>query len=369
MMFVRCKCGVRFIAFILFCAFCTTTFMPFSVFANEQYPELGNFPLESDIKIYDADSCIFYMPGGSIRGAYQSNYFYYAAAPNASPAYTTGLDMTCNGVAGGYDNNNKVYNLTMNFQLLLNGSYYTSDVQNNLTLAYKVGEVGHVFASKKLGVGSISLTKVTDQGSDGVMIFNVSVTTDKVIDLTYPIVVSLSSSNQNIGGLTGKNTFFGMARNFSARGVINGDPNVVTNDKLGDILNSINQGNSTLNGVKDSVDNIYNSIQNGDSESNAVSGELDSATNDFNSSSGQYDEFEQSQSNDFTSNFGALDNDVKGFSLTSLTAATTWFTSLFMSIYNLMGDYKMYVTAPLILGLALFFIGRGAVIFSKGGDD
>lgn len=230
------------------------------MFANSQYPELGDNPIESEVTIYNADSCNFYMPTGSIRGAYQSNYFYYAAAPNASPAYTTGLDMSCNGVSGGFDNNNKVYNLTMTFELLLNGSYYTSDVQNNLTFAYQDGEVGHVFASKKLGVGSVSLSKVTDQGSDGVMIFNVTVTTDKVVDLTYPIVISLSSTNQNIGGLTGKNTFFGMARNFTASGVINGNPIAATNEKLDSVIKEQQKSNGILSVISNAVNTVIDSI-------------------------------------------------------------------------------------------------------------
>lgn len=53
----------------------------------------------------------------------------------------------------------------------------------------------------------------------------------------------------------------------------------------------------------------------------------------------------------------------------SLSATTNWLISQMENIVYLVPDMRILFTLPLVLGIALFFIGRGSVIFRQGNID
>lgn len=53
----------------------------------------------------------------------------------------------------------------------------------------------------------------------------------------------------------------------------------------------------------------------------------------------------------------------------SLNNTVIWLTHNMTEIFSHSGDFQILYTLPLILGIALFFIGRGAVVFRQGNID
>ena len=70
----------------------------------------------------------------------------------------------------------------------------------------------------------------------------------------------------------------------------------------------------------------------------------------------------------FQDSFG--DIDLNNYSISSSLSRTVgWLTLNMQNIFARSGDFSILFTLPLVLGLALFFIGRGAVIFRQGNID
>lgn len=76
--------------------------------------------------------------------------------------------------------------------------------------------------------------------------------------------------------------------------------------------------------------------------------------------------------NDFISQFQDSfgDIDLNNYSISSSLSRTVgWLTMNMQNIFARSGEFSILFTLPLVLGLALFFIGRGAVIFRQGNID
>lgn len=77
----------------------------------------------------------------------------------------------------------------------------------------------------------------------------------------------------------------------------------------------------------------------------------------------EYDGLTSTFDSDFVNSQEDIQDIMSDSSLTQFSDAAIWFTQQLASLYNSMGDMKILVTLPLLLGIALFFIGRGNVIF------
>lgn len=54
--------------------------------------------------------------------------------------------------------------------------------------------------------------------------------------------------------------------------------------------------------------------------------------------------------------------DLNGWSWGGLSLCANWVGDTMTSYFQNMGDFKQYIIYPLLLGIALFFIGRGSSI-------
>lgn len=77
----------------------------------------------------------------------------------------------------------------------------------------------------------------------------------------------------------------------------------------------------------------------------------------------EYDGLTSTFDSDFIDSQEDIQDIMSNSTLTQFSNAAIWFTQQLASLYNSMGDMKILVTLPLLLGIALFFIGRGNVIF------
>lgn len=132
----------------------------------------------------------------------------------------------------------------------------------------------------------------------------------------------------------------------------------ITNGLLEGISGSINQTNEALG-----------ELIHGNSSTDSVNSAIDSAGADLGFAIGEYDNLESQYQEDMTINLQAIQKDVSEFSLTNnLVVASQWFSTQLAYIFNNLGDFKMFVLVPAILAIALFFIGRGSVMFSPPED-
>lgn len=78
---------------------------------------------------------------------------------------------------------------------------------------------------------------------------------------------------------------------------------------------------------------------------------------------GDYDDLVSTFDSDFGDQQEEMTDILQNTSLTAFSDAAIWFTQQLGSLYTSMGDMAILVTLPLILGVALFFIGRGSIVF------
>lgn len=78
---------------------------------------------------------------------------------------------------------------------------------------------------------------------------------------------------------------------------------------------------------------------------------------------GDYDDLVSTFDSDFGDQQEEMTDILQNTSLTAFSDAAIWFTQQLASLYSSMGDMQILVTMPLLLGIALFFIGRGALAF------
>lgn len=98
----------------------------------------------------------------------------------------------------------------------------------------------------------------------------------------------------------------------------------------------------------------------GTNESQNAINQQQSTNQNFESQSNQYHNLEST----FQSNFDSAMDAINPSDFTSAIAlfypAFRWFTDQLGNLYDASGNFKILFTLPLILGIALFFIGRGA---------
>lgn len=117
-------------------------------------------------------------------------------------------------------------------------------------------------------------------------------------------------------------------------------------------------------GVLLELDKINVLLSSGNSNSQAATGTLNDSVSDFNNIAGQYDQVEGQYTEQMKENLNAIAPTVSEFGFTgNLLTASLWFGEQLTNVFDRLYDFKNYIIIPLILGLALFFIGRGSMLF------
>lgn len=122
-------------------------------------------------------------------------------------------------------------------------------------------------------------------------------------------------------------------------------------------------------GILVGIDSIGNLLEHGNENLNNNITSVDGVNTQFQNSASQYESYEQQYTDSMSNNLSAISNDVSGFTFTNhFITASSWLTDKLLLFFNGMGDFKMFIIVPCILGLALFFIGRGSGMLSPSED-
>ena len=114
---------------------------------------------------------------------------------------------------------------------------------------------------------------------------------------------------------------------------------------------------------KFSVLNALNSITSGLPSSNSVVNANDQQNSEAVQIISDYDSLTSSFDSSFQDSQNQMTTILQNTSLTQFTDAATWFTAQLFQLYQSLGSMQILVAMPLILGIALFFVGRGNVVF------
>lgn len=118
-----------------------------------------------------------------------------------------------------------------------------------------------------------------------------------------------------------------------------------------------------------SIDSIVNQTHDyldGNATTSASVSSADGLNSDIGGAVSEYDGLEQNFTDDFESAQGAVSDDFKGWAWTGLSSGVKWISEWLQKFYNSIGDFKQFLTFPLLLGVALVFLGRwGSVSRSR----
>lgn len=117
--------------------------------------------------------------------------------------------------------------------------------------------------------------------------------------------------------------------------------------------------------IVNAINNQTDSIMNAGSQFGGTTSGIQSGNDELSGYIDDYTEIEQSMHDKFVETQSALNGDFTGFSWGSLSTCLNWCSDYLQQIYLNSGDFKMMIVLPLLLGIALFFIGRGAVILAN----
>lgn len=126
-----------------------------------------------------------------------------------------------------------------------------------------------------------------------------------------------------------------------------------------DVITAINNQTTTLGGK---IDDINNFIDKGNSSTGGIVSNFQDKDNELNDVVSQYRDVENQFFEDFNTNQSAITSDIVGWSWGGLVNCADWVGTTLTDYYNNMGDFRQYIIYPLMLGIALFFLGRGGSI-------
>ena len=124
-------------------------------------------------------------------------------------------------------------------------------------------------------------------------------------------------------------------------------------------LNQYEFYNQQLKDNKSIIEKLSELILGNNTTNNSVINN-DQSNQQFNQQQQQYDQIESTFQSSFTTDQQAVQQTFNNNTLTIFADTTLWFTQQLNALYNASGQMKILFTMPLLLGLALFFIGRGA---------
>lgn len=119
---------------------------------------------------------------------------------------------------------------------------------------------------------------------------------------------------------------------------------------------------NAVGSIISAINNQTNYIVNGDSSTVGIVSGADSSNFELESIVSDYQQIENSMLDNFTLYQSDILSDVTGWSWGGLSVCANWVGDTMTSYFQNMGDFKQYFIYPLLLGIALFFIGRGSSI-------
>jgi hypothetical protein len=138
--------------------------------------------------------------------------------------------------------------------------------------------------------------------------------------------------------------------------------------QLMSIMKQYNYYESQLKDNKTIIELLREFINGNTTTNNSVDNN-DQSNTQFQQQTQQYDQIESTFQSSFTTDQQAVQQTFNNNTLTIFADTTLWFTQQLNALYNASGDMKILFTLPLLLGLALFFIGRGAKTSSPNTID
>lgn len=110
-----------------------------------------------------------------------------------------------------------------------------------------------------------------------------------------------------------------------------------------------------INSIITRLDSLINGTQ---ASSESVQ-DNDDVTSQLVTQSDEYHNIESTFQSSFTTEQTEIKTQLQTNPLTQFTGTALWFTTQLTALYNASGNFKILFTLPLILGLAMYFIGRG----------
>ena len=105
---------------------------------------------------------------------------------------------------------------------------------------------------------------------------------------------------------------------------------------------------------------VWDLLNNGNSDTPSIIDRANSRLDSFNSHAGVINSFEDSWIGSFESNIGSVNSSVSNFSFGSqFLNCRAWVSDNMQYIYNNSSDFQIFYIFPLIMGLAIIFIGGG----------
>lgn len=176
-------------------------------------------------------------------------------------------------------------------------------------------------------------------------------------------MASLSAIQSNVS-YQSRGTYQNTAAN--VRKIYNDLHNLLTNGMqisidltdIEEILNDVVENQETMI-------QLLESIANGSSGSTSAESDLDNQIQDTTDLIVDYEDLNSSFESSFDSSQTDVVNIMSSTDLNQFATAMNWYISQLNNLYISMGDMRILVILPLILGIALFIIGRGSVIFRE----
>lgn len=132
-----------------------------------------------------------------------------------------------------------------------------------------------------------------------------------------------------------------------------------TQEQIDSLISAINNQTDVISGK---IDDTNNFIDKGNSGTGGIVSDFQDKDNELNEVVSEYQAVEQQFFDDFTANQDAITSDIVGWSWGGLVNCANWVGETMTDYYNNMGDFRQYIIYPLMLGIALFFLGRGSSI-------
>lgn len=110
-----------------------------------------------------------------------------------------------------------------------------------------------------------------------------------------------------------------------------------------------------INSIITRLDSLINGTQ---ASSESVQ-DNDDVTSQLVTQSDEYHNIESTFQSSFATEQTEIKTQLQTNPLTQFTGTALWFTTQLTSLYNASGNFKILFTLPLILGLSMYFIGRG----------
>lgn len=120
--------------------------------------------------------------------------------------------------------------------------------------------------------------------------------------------------------------------------------------------------NNLIDAINNQTDVLGGYINNGNDSTGGIVSGNNSAIDDLDEVVSEYHATEQQFFDDFNSNQQAITSDIVGWSWGGLVNCANWVGETLTDYYNNMGDFRQFIIYPLMLGIALFFLGRGGSI-------